>query len=143
MPLLVRGPGVAAGSSTAKLALNTDYLPTFTDLAGIPTPDYVDGRSLRPVLEGNATTWRSAILLESRKTKAGGETPNLSAIRTRNGSKYIEYEGGARELYNLGADPYELSNAYNTTAPPDALAARLQALKTCSGDSCRAAEDGP
>jgi hypothetical protein len=36
------------------------------DLAGIPTPDYVDGRSLRPVLEGNATTWRSAILLESQ-----------------------------------------------------------------------------
>src|SRR5215211_1303568 len=34
MPLLVRGPGVAADSTTYKLALNTDYLPTFTDLAG-------------------------------------------------------------------------------------------------------------
>ena len=33
MPLLVRGPGVAAGSTTNKLALNTDYLPTFADLA--------------------------------------------------------------------------------------------------------------
>src|SRR5215213_2169644 len=32
MPLLVRGPGVAAGSTTSKLALNTDYLPTFTTL---------------------------------------------------------------------------------------------------------------
>ena len=30
VPLLVRGPGVAAGSTTYKLALNTDYLPTFT-----------------------------------------------------------------------------------------------------------------
>ena len=55
MPLLVRGPGVAA-STTSKLALNTDFFPTFTDLAGIPTPGYVDGRSLRPVLKGNSTT---------------------------------------------------------------------------------------
>ena len=35
MPLVVRGPGIAAGSTTYKLALNTDYLPTFTDLAGV------------------------------------------------------------------------------------------------------------
>src|SRR5919107_947906 len=56
VPLLVRGPGVAAGSTTDKLALNTDYLPTFTDLGGIQTPSYVDGRSLRPVLNGSGTT---------------------------------------------------------------------------------------
>ena len=66
MPLLVRGPGVAAGSSTKKLTLNTDFLPTFTDLAGIKTPSYVDGRSLRPVLKGSAVNWRTAILLEAR-----------------------------------------------------------------------------
>jgi hypothetical protein len=36
--------------------LNTDFLPTFTDLAGVTTLEYVDGRSLRPVLEGSATT---------------------------------------------------------------------------------------
>jgi arylsulfatase A-like enzyme len=47
MPLLVRGPGVPEGSTTDKLVLNTDFLPTFTDLAGTTTPRYVDGRSLR------------------------------------------------------------------------------------------------
>ncbi len=56
VPLLVRGPGVQAGSTTSRLALNTDYFPTFTHLAGIQTPSYVDGRSLRPVLKGSATT---------------------------------------------------------------------------------------
>ena len=55
MPLLVRGPGVQAGTTTDKLTLNTDFFPTFTDLAGVTTPEYVDGRSLRPVLEGSAT----------------------------------------------------------------------------------------
>jgi arylsulfatase A-like enzyme len=33
VPLLVRGRGVRRGSTTYKLTLNTDYLPTFTDLA--------------------------------------------------------------------------------------------------------------
>ncbi len=67
VPLLVRGPGVAAGSATGKLTLNTDFFPTFTDLAGAPTPEYIDGRSLRPLLEDRVTTWRSAILVEQRR----------------------------------------------------------------------------
>jgi N-acetylglucosamine-6-sulfatase len=140
MPLLVRGPGVAAGSTTGKLALNTDFLPTFTDLAGIQTPSYVDGRSLRPVLKGRATTWRSAILLEIRQQE---QTMSSYGIRTSNGSKYVEYEGGFKELYNLNTDPYELSNDYDTASPPISLMERLQALKGCAGKSCRVAENGP
>jgi N-acetylglucosamine-6-sulfatase len=156
MPLLIRGPGVAAGSSTDNLVLNTDYFPTFTELAGISTPSYVDGRSLRPVLTGTATNWRSAILLEAQPTQHAGETPAYSGILTDSGSKYIEYEGGVREFYNLGADPCgeptnnleadpcELTNTYNSATPPDALVTRLQALKSCShvGLTCRLAEGG-
>jgi len=87
MPLLVRGPDpqpgsvpeVRPGSTTYKLALNTDYMPTFTDLACSPDPIlcenlksqnnwYVpDGRSLKPVLKENAANWRSAILLENHE----------------------------------------------------------------------------
>jgi N-acetylglucosamine-6-sulfatase len=141
MPLLVRGPEVTAGSTTNKLALNTDYLPTFTDLAGIPRPSYVDGRSLRPILEGRATTWRTAILLEIRHRE---QTMSSYGIRTSNGSKYIEYDGGFRELYNLKTDSYELSNDYDAASPPTSLMERLlQALKGCARTSCRVAENGP
>jgi len=140
MPLLFRGPGVQAGSSTDKLILNTDYFPTFTDLGGVQTPDYVDGRSLRPVLKGRVSSWRSAVLLEQRKTTESDT--GFYGIRTSD-SKYVEYQGGFRELYNLTTDPYELNNAYEASAPPDGLATRLQALKSCTGASCRAAEDGP
>jgi N-acetylglucosamine-6-sulfatase len=162
VPLLVRGPSVAAGSSTNKLVLNTDYLPTFTDLAGAQTPSYVDGRSLLPVLTGSATTsWRTAILIEGRKYSADPEIPvdiNYNAIRTST-SKYIEYEGGFRELYDLtpGADPNELTNTYSSADPtvpprPD-LKARLDALKDCQPQDdpttpevekpCQRAEDTP
>ena len=144
VPLLIRGPDVQAGSTTNKLVLNTDYFPTFTDLAGIRTPSYVDGRSLKPILKGaTPSTWRTAILLEYRHTREGGQTPSYYGIRTSDGMKYIEYKGGFRELYNLNRDPYELANSYDATAPPKSLGKRLAALKSCSGDSCRAAENGP
>lgn len=159
MPLLIRGPDVAAGSSTDKLVLNTDYFPTFTELAGIETPSYVDGRSLQPVITETATNWRSAILLEAHQSKQGGETPTYSGILTADGSKYIEYEGGVKEYYNLGAnpcvptnndlgaDPCELTNIYNSSPPPAALVTQLQALKSCANVpagvvTCRQAEDG-
>jgi len=149
MPLLVRGPGVAAGP-TYRPGLNTDFMPTFTDLAcSSSTCDtqnwsYVpDGRSLRPVLEGNAATWRNAVLLEA----PANFSPAYAGIRTVNTGtttkgKYVEYSGGARELYNLESDPYELTDRYNPTSPPVGLASRLQALKTCAGSGCRAAENG-
>jgi N-acetylglucosamine-6-sulfatase len=138
MPLLVRGPGVAAGSTTYKLVLDTDYLPTFTDLADVHTPNYVDGRSLQPVLEGDNTAWRSAILLEA----AAQYSPAYSGIRTSDGRKYVEYAGGNRELYHLDRDPYELRDAYDPNDQPTTLAQRLKKLRSCAAASCRAAENG-
>ena len=168
VPLVIRGPDVQpppAGqppSSTEELVLNTDYLPTFMDLAGAQTPPYVDGRSLLPVLTGSATTsWRTAILIEGRKKSADPEIPvdrNYNGIRTSTG-KYIEYEGGFRELYDLtpSADPYELTNTYYSAdpavSPRPELKARLDALKSCQPQDnpttpevetpCQAAEDTP
>jgi arylsulfatase A-like enzyme len=143
MPLLIRGPGVQAGSTTNELVVNTDYLPTFTDLAGISTPGYVDGRSLRPILEGStSTTWRTAFLLEL-KAQRNGDRPALYGVRTSDGKKYIEYRDGERELFDLSRDPYELRDYYSAGAPPTGLASRIDALKTCAGTSCRSAENGP
>jgi len=149
MPLLVRGPGVAAGHQAHKLVLNTDYLPTFTDLAcpsssACNTQNYSyvpDGRSLRPVLKGTAKAWRSAVLLEAHHTPEGGATPASSGIRT-SGTKYVEYAGGKRELYFLGHDPYELRNKYPVAKPSARLVFRLHALRTCAGVGCREAENG-
>jgi N-acetylglucosamine-6-sulfatase len=141
MPQIVRGPGIQAGTTTDKLTLNTDFFfPTFTDLAGAATPEYFDGRSLRSVLEGNATTWRSAILLEGRDDQ--NPSASFYGIRTSDGSKYIEYAGGFKELYDLKADSYELNNSYAANTSPAGLATRPQALKGCAGSRCRAAEDG-
>ncbi len=143
MPLLIRGPGVQAGSVVDELTVNTDFFPTLTDLAGVQTPDYVDGRSLRPLLEGRAstTTWRTALLLERRNLQNPGAS--YYGIVTSGQRKYIEYENGFRELYDLRTDPYEGQNIYEASAPPTYLATRLEALKVCAGETCLMAEDGP
>jgi N-acetylglucosamine-6-sulfatase len=138
VPLLVRGPGVQAGYQAHKLVLDTDYLPTFTTLAGVHTPKYVDGRSLQPVLKGNTTAWRSAILLEA----AASYSPAYRGIRTSDGRKYVEYADGRRELYQLGRDPYELRDYYDPSSPPSTLAKRLKKLRSCAATSCRTAENG-
>ena len=51
VPLIVRGPGVARGT-VAAMAMNVDLAPTFASLAGVQIPDFVDGRSLIPLLRG-------------------------------------------------------------------------------------------
>jgi N-acetylglucosamine-6-sulfatase len=168
VPLVIRGPNVQPNSSTDELVLNTDYLPTFMDLAGTQTPSYVDGRSLLPLFPTGSTTtsWRTAVLIEGRKYSADPEIPvdiNYNAIR-RSTDKYVEYEGGFRELYNLtppgtpGADPNELANTYSSAdpnVPPlSDLRARLNALKGCQPQDdpttpevetppCQTAENGP
>lgn len=143
VPLLVRGPGITPGTTTSALVVNTDYLPTVLDLADLDAPDYVDGRSLRPLFATpDPDAWRTAILIEGLQVPEGRGTPALAGIRTER-RKYITYEGGFAELYRLPRDPYELVNTYDPTAPPLVLGGRLENLRDCAGEACRVAENGP
>jgi arylsulfatase A-like enzyme len=55
MPFLIRYPdGIEAGSVSDEIATNVDFAPTFLDYAGVPVPSYMQGRSMRPILEGDA-----------------------------------------------------------------------------------------
>lgn len=162
LPLLVRGPGVAAGRTEEGLVLNADLAPTFADLAGATPDGFVDGRSLRPLLAGDSVAWRRAVLLERLAADvariAGAEEESGSALRIppyralrTDDRLYVEYDTGERELYDVRADPYELRNLLAGTVEPehlteaDRLAVWLAALRDCGAGStpCRTAEDVP
>ena len=154
VPLFVRGPGVPAGSTVENLVLNTDLDSTFAELGGLEEFD-ADGRSLAPLMRGKEPpSWRSAVLLEAflDGKSASGEGEGDEGSRTdqtafhavRTGThKYVEHENGEKELYDLANDPYELENVYESADPAlvEDLKARLEALRDCSGDGCREAED--
>jgi arylsulfatase A-like enzyme len=143
VPLIVRGPGVLTGHVAENLAVNIDLAPTFAELGGASAPDFVDGRSLVPLLFRRPPppeSWRQGFLLE-----AGFITGNrvFQGIRG-NGFTYVEYVNtGERELYDLTTDPDQLESLHDTADPQfvGQLGAWLQALRTCTGAACRAAED--
>jgi N-acetylglucosamine-6-sulfatase len=149
VPLFVRGPGVPAESTVEKLTLNTDVAPTLAGLAGVEF--LADGHSLAPLLGGDEGTssWRTAILLETFANEEAEEgpqanLPNYQAVRTET-HKYVEYDNGERELYDLQTDPYELKSIHESADPTilEDLKAKLDTLKSCSKEGCREVEDGP
>ena len=153
VPLMIRGPGLPSGVSRDEMVLNNDFAPTFADLAGLPPPASVDGRSFASLLDrtrrNDPASWRTAFEIRNWDNKrnetsyrAVAPVPPYRAVRTRR-YLYVEYAAGERELYDLKKDPYELHNLQDSADKDliSKLGARLDALRDCAGTGCRAAED--
>ena len=131
VPLILRGPGVPRGRVHRDLAVNADVAPTILDAANARPGRTVDGRSLLPLARDAGRRLGRDVLLE---------TSNYSAIRTPR-FKYVEYRSGEQELYDLVADPYELTSRHadpSLAGLKAELARRLALLRGCRGAACRA-----
>jgi iduronate 2-sulfatase len=61
-PLIIRKPGMnAAGQASAAVVETIDVFPTLCQLAGLPTPGFLDGFSLEPQIKDPAAPGRSAV----------------------------------------------------------------------------------
>ncbi len=143
-PLLVRGPGIPAGSRRPEIAANIDLPATFAEIAGFDPAGY-DGRSLLPLLKGESVPWRNALMVEWRGVaeKFGGE-PGYDALVTQDGRMYAEHDTGEKEYYDMHSDPDQAENLSGWRPEEEAaLAARLAAMKGAAGDTYRAAENAP
>ena len=101
VPLVLAGPGIPRGRSEALVYL-MDLFPTFTDFAGAKLPAGVEGKSLRPVIEGRQTKVRDVLYTGYRNCQR--------AIRDDRW-KLIRYPLVDRtQLFDLDADPHELNN---------------------------------
>jgi arylsulfatase A-like enzyme len=154
VPLIVRGPGIPAGTTIDHLVLHTDIAPTIADMANAPAPSWVDGRSLMPLLRQEAVaSWRRSVLIELAERNRPvfyddlGELPSVpayAALRTLDWL-YTEYHTGERELYDLTVDPLELDNLIAIAEPSwvQALSEHLASLRVCTGSECAALENRP
>jgi len=135
IPLIVRYPGLATpGAVLDSMALNIDVAPTLLELAGAAIPDSMQGRSLVPLLRGDAGGWRESFLYEYFQEAWQQGIPTILAVRTARW-KYITYpdlDGEMVELYDLENDPIEMHNLAQDSAHADrleAMRAELERLK--------------
>ena len=135
IPLLLRYPRLRnAGSVEGRPVLNTDIAPTLLDLAGVRVPDQMQGRSLKPLLEGNPpgdwptstfysyyeNSWAFREMAKDQMTDPSFQfwTPHRvgphRGVRTDR-YKLVEFygEGDYWELFDLQEDPHELRNLYS------------------------------
>jgi arylsulfatase A-like enzyme len=112
VPLLIRYPRLPLqGKRLSPMVLSIDVAPTLLDFAGVTIPAEIDGRSLRPLLEGKDVAWRDSFFYEHH-FHAGGRIPRTEGVRTTDW-KYITYFDVGMpytELYDLKRDPREEKN---------------------------------
>ncbi len=140
--LLVRGPGVAPGTRSDELAGNIDLLSTAAAIAGVPPPDFVDGRSLLPALLGG-TLSRQSLALEALEIRTAPNGGNYRGWVSKQGMFNKMLPTGEGEAYDLVNDPYQLENIWGVLPPSARLSAlaQFEALAACRGATCRAVED--
>jgi arylsulfatase A-like enzyme len=116
VPTALWGPGFSGGGQIRQLVSLVDLPPTLLDAAGLPVPEEMVGRSILPLLKGEADGWPEEVFVQISESQVG------RAVRTRRWkySAYAPEGNGVREpgadryveqfLYDLQADPHELTN---------------------------------
>ncbi len=112
VPLIISGGGTGSGTHH-ELASSADLAPTLLELAGAAPMAGVQGASLVPVMRDSAIEWRSAILVEEDQPFGLPTLPGPVRLRTviTDALRYTRISGTSiAELYDLAADPLEMSN---------------------------------
>ena len=111
VPLIIRWPrGGKKGIQIPHLVQHIDIAPSILDIANIPIPDAMEGKSLVPYLKGELGEPIYPFLVTeecTRMMKWGIRTNRYKFILARE----QDYRGGPmRELYDLSSDPREMNN---------------------------------
>ncbi|MEP3479422.1 MAG: sulfatase [Fuerstiella sp.] len=128
MPFVVRWPSVIKpGSKPKQLIQNIDYAPTFLDIAHLETPAEVQGRSLMPLLKGEANDWRKSLYYAYYEL---GEhaVPQHFGVRTENHKLFYIPETQEWNLFDLQNDPHEMNSVHDDASYKEVRADLQQEL---------------
>ena len=134
MPFIVRWPGVIPpGGVRNELAINPDFAPTFMDIAGLPVPADMQGRSLVPLLKSQQPAdWRTSYYYRYYHDPGDHNTRAHYGVRTETRKLIYFWKKDQWEMDDLAHDPDELRNLYNDPAQKEVVAqlkAELYRLK--------------
>ena len=140
IPLMVRYPALATpGATPEQLVLSIDLASTLLEVGESQPARPLHGRSLVPILRGEDPDWRRSFLIEYYSDTVFPRivTMGYRAVRTERHKyiRYLELEG-MDELYDLEADPYELTNLMGSSA-------HAPVLETLRGELERLLDETP
>lgn len=131
-PLVAQWPGhIKPGSVNNDLVQNIDFAPTLLDVAGAPIPEYMQGKSLLPILKGESPGgWRDALYYHYY------EYPGFHMVKRHYGVRTDRYklihfydDIDEWELYDLQEDPHEMNSVYGDEEYADIQVELLKKLK--------------
>lgn len=116
IPFAISGPGFNGGGRLQELVSLIDLPPTLLDAAGIPVPKQMQGRSILPLLRGEKQAWPGEVFVQISEAQVGRalrthrwkysvSAPDKHPGKDKGSTEYVE-----EFLYDLEADPYELTN---------------------------------
>ena len=138
VPLLIAAPGMQPGR-THSLAELVDLYPTLCELAGLETPEHVEGESLVPALRKPGQLHQQQALSQHGRY---GERYMGRALRTDR-YRYVawrEEQSGEvveRELYDLGTTTVESANLANDPAHAELVAKLDKQLRAAFTNTSR------
>ena len=116
LPTALQGPGFDGGGQLDDLVSLLDMPPTLLDAAGIEVPEVMQGRSIMPLVNREETEWPEEVFAQISEAQVGRtvrtqrwkyavDAPDKNGGRDPGSDRYEE-----QYLYDLQADPYELTN---------------------------------
>ena len=144
VPLMLRYPArIVPRTTSPEMVLNLDMAPTLLDLAGLPIPAEMQGKSVMPLVQKQrtppTTPWRDAWLYEYYEYPGFENVRPCRGVRTAR-YKYIHFflDPQEYELYDLQTDPDERNNLYGKPGQEKITAemrSRLETLRKQTGDN--------
>ena len=131
-PLLIKWPNkIEPGTTQYEMVQNLDFAQTFLEIAGIDSPEDMQGESIVPLLLGKNHEWnRDAVYYHYY------EYPGEHAVKRHYGivSKeyklvHFYYDIDEWELYDRKKDPQELNNVYDDSEYADVVKKLKQDLQ--------------
>jgi len=117
IPLMIHLPGQKDGRRITQSAEQVDLLPTILDLTGGRIPDWTDGVSLKPALEGKPLPARYLFSMNLEPNSVFAPVSKGTVAVLDEEYKYVNYLDMHREvLYRYRTDPDENNDLSSTQA---------------------------
>jgi arylsulfatase A-like enzyme len=131
VPMIIGGPGVKRGERAHGLCHLMDLCPTILELAGVPAPSPLDGRTLTGSLQQPDAPLRPDVMAAYQDFQRG--------IRTDRWKLLLYNVAGEKhtQLFDMANDPLEIRNL----AGDPAQTGRVRELKALLGRRLKEAED--